>query len=90
VELAEVALDLGPKPSAQFHEETARDLLDGIVILRHTGAAYEKSESRDGLYYRYTTEPHKTRKVPLTFIPYYAWANRAATQMEVWTPVLKT
>ncbi len=90
VDLTEVALDLGQKPGAQFHEELERDLLDGIMVLRHTGAVYEKPESRDGLYYRYTTEPRKARKVQLTFIPYYAWANRAATQMQVWTPVLKS
>jgi len=24
----------------------------------------------------------------LTFIPYYAWANRDATAMQVWTPVI--
>lgn len=90
VELAEVALDLGPKPGAQFQEELERDLLDGVMVLRHTGALYEKEESRSGLYYRYTTEPRKARKVPLTFIPYYAWANRSATAMQVWTPVLKS
>ena len=88
--LTEVALDLGQKPGAQFHEEFARELLDGILVLRHTGALYEKSEPRSGLYYRYTAEPRKARKVQLTFIPYYAWANRAATQMQVWTPVLKS
>jgi DUF1680 family protein len=27
--------------------------------------------------------------VELNFIPYYAWANRAGTPMQVWTPVLK-
>jgi DUF1680 family protein len=27
--------------------------------------------------------------VALTFIPYYAWANREATPMQVWTPLLK-
>ena len=90
VELTEVALDLEQNPGAQFHEELERDLLDGIIVLHHAGAVYEKAESRSGLYYRYTTEPRKARRVQLTFIPYYAWANRAATQMQVWTPVLKT
>lgn len=90
VELTEVAFDLGQKSDEQFHEDFSRDLLDGIVVLRHTGAVYEKTKSRSGLYYRYTAEPRKARKVQLTFVPYYAWANRAATQMQVWTPVLKT
>ena len=29
----------------------------------------------------------KPGEVPLTFIPYYAWANRQATSMQVWTPL---
>ncbi len=90
VEVTEVALDLGQDAGAVFHEELALDLLDGIIVLHHTGAVYEKAESRSGLYFRYTTEPRKARKVQLTFIPYYAWANRTATQMQVWTPVLKS
>ena len=89
VALTEVAVDLTQKSSAQFSNEFDANLLGGIVVLRHNGAVYEKSESRGGLYYRYTSEPHKARRVPLTFIPYYAWANRSATQMQVWTPVLQ-
>jgi hypothetical protein len=27
--------------------------------------------------------------VELKFVPYCAWANRAATPMQVWTPILK-
>ena len=38
----------------------------------------------------HTNERRKTKRVLLTFIPYYAWANRAATPMQVWTPVLKS
>jgi DUF1680 family protein len=28
--------------------------------------------------------PTKTRPVKLALIPYYAWANRQPSQMEVW------
>src|SRR5262249_49123225 len=90
VALADVAVDLGQKPAAQFREEFESSLLGGIVVLRHTGSVYENSASRSSLYYRYSPEPRKAKKVSLTFIPYYAWANRAATPMQVWTPVLKT
>lgn len=89
VQLSEVAVDLGQKSGANFHDEFDRNLLGGIVVLRHNGAVYERAEARTGLYYRYTSEPHKARRVPLTFIPYYAWANRSATQMQVWTPALQ-
>jgi uncharacterized protein len=50
---------------------------------------YERPASTSGLYSRYSGQPVKTRQVPLTFIPYYAWANRQATAMQVWTPLSK-
>jgi len=37
----------------------------------------------------YSAAPAKGSQIPLTFIPYYAWANRAPTAMMVWTPVMK-
>lgn len=89
VALTDVALDPGQKSGTQFHEEFDGNLLGGVVVLRHDGAVYEKSATRSALYHRYTPEPQKARRVPLTFIPYYAWANRNATPMQVWTPVLK-
>lgn len=89
VALTDVAVDLGQKPGSAFHEEFESSLLGGIVVLRHAGGVYEKSASRSGLYYRYSSEAPKARKATLTFIPYYAWSNRAATPMQVWTPVLK-
>ncbi len=89
VALSDVAVDLGHKSPALFESEFRGDLLGGIVVLRHTGAAYEKTNSRDALYSRYEGAPLKSRRVPLTFIPYYAWANRAAAAMQVWTPLLK-
>jgi DUF1680 family protein len=54
-----------------------------MVVLHHLGALYERGSSDRGLYTRYSREL-KTKKVPLTFIPYYAWANRQATAMQVW------
>ena len=89
VALSDLAVDLGQKPEARFRTELKSDLLGGVVVLQHTGAAYEKTASQDALYSRYTGAALKSRRVPLTFIPYYAWANRAATPMQVWTPLLK-
>jgi uncharacterized protein len=87
VPLRDVALNLGPKSSAQFQEEFRNDLLDGIILLRHAGTAYGESAEQSRLYFPYSSEPRKSRSVSLTFIPYYAWANRTATPMQVWTPV---
>jgi uncharacterized protein len=71
-------------------ESYEKDLLDGVVVLRCEGAAIKTSEARRGLYFPASAEAGKATKVPLAFIPYYAWANRALTPMQVWTPVLKS
>ena len=88
--LTDVAVDLPGSSPAQFHDEFKGDLLGGTVVLRSPGVVYERDRSRDALYSTYSPGPLKTRRIPLTFIPYYAWSNRQATSMEVWTPFLKT
>jgi uncharacterized protein len=87
VPLYNVSLDLRQNASSQFHDEFQKDLLGGIVLLKHLGAASERPASADKLYYRYAAGTAPARPVELRFIPYYAWANRAATPMQVWTPV---
>jgi uncharacterized protein len=89
VALYDVSLDLRRANSAEFQEEFKSDLLGGIVVLKHSGASYDKSDSSGSLYARYAPATAKVRQVELKFIPYYAWANRAATPMQVWTPVLR-
>ncbi len=83
ISLSDVALNPGRHPADQFQTEFKSDLLGGMVVLHHTGAVYERGASEKSLYSRYGKES-TTRKVPLTFIPYYAWANRQATSMQVW------
>jgi len=90
VGMSDLALDLGQKPQTQFQSEHRRDLLGGVVVLRHTGIAFDRSASRNALYSRYRGQQLQSRRVPLTFIPYYAWSNRQETSMQVWTPVLNT
>jgi len=90
VVMSDLAVDLGQKPESRFQSETKRDLLGGVVVLRHPGVAYDRAASRSALYSRYSGQPLKSRPVPLTFIPYYAWSNRQETSMQVWTPVLST
>jgi DUF1680 family protein len=90
VQLFDVSLDVRQKGASAFHEEFRRDLLGGIVVLKHAGAVSEKSGSHRTLYRAYRTEASQGRQVELGFIPYYAWANRAGTPMQVWTPVLQT
>jgi uncharacterized protein len=92
VAVSEVALTTSSKTSLQngFTESYEKDLLDGVVVLHHEGAAIERSEPHRGLYFPASAPPDKSSKVSLTFIPYYAWANRTPTPMQVWTPLLKS
>ena len=89
VSLKDVALSGGKDSSSGFEEVFEKDLLGGVLVLRHLGAAYEESADRSGLYFPHNAPPRKSRPVHLTFIPYYAWANRAQTPMQVWTPLAK-
>jgi uncharacterized protein len=89
VPLYDVSLDLRSKPSGQFSEHFEPNLLGGIVVLQHSGSVQEGSAGSGKLYYSYTNASEKTRKVELRFIPYYAWANRSSTPMQVWTPYLR-
>jgi DUF1680 family protein len=90
VVLSDVAVAPGRRPAESFQTEFKKDLLGGMVVLHHEGAAYERASSQNSLYYHYNGASLKTRKVPLTFIPYYAWANRQATSMQVWNLLLQT
>jgi uncharacterized protein len=57
------------------------------VVLKHEGAVAENSATK--LYSDYKPSQSQTHKVELQFIPYYAWANRNPTPMQVWTPYLR-
>jgi uncharacterized protein len=87
VALKDVSVQLSTNSNAPFHEEFRKDLLGGVLLLRHSGAAFGESAEHRQLYFRYSGEPRESKPVSLTFIPYYAWANRTATPMQVWIPV---
>lgn len=63
-----------------------KDLLDGVMVLEHPGSIVPTPQ-QTGLYFSAATE-QKTAHSPTTLrlIPYYAWANRAPSQMQVWIP----
>lgn len=87
--LTDAALDLSTSQT-QFHEEFEGDLLGGTMVLRSPGVVYERTQSRDALYSKFSPKPPQTKRTLLTFIPYYAWSNRQSTSMEVWTPFVRT
>jgi DUF1680 family protein len=89
VMLHDVSFDLRKSSGDQFREEFEKDLLGGVLLLKHPGAANTASAAAKGLYRRYSSEVSSTREIELKLIPYYAWANREETAMQVWTPVLR-
>jgi DUF1680 family protein len=58
------------------------DLLGGVYVLEHEGSL-AKDEAL-GLYTPAGAVRVEERPAPLKLIPYYAWANRAPSAMQVW------
>jgi hypothetical protein len=83
----DVALSASAGPNWGFTSEFRPDILDGIVLLKHQGKVPAKPLSEEPLYRTMeNTAPSEGKEVNLTFIPYYAWANRIPGAMEVWIP----
>lgn len=77
-QLFQLSLPASSKLSSAFD----KDLLGGMQVITGTGERYESKHWQDELYRRdavWTTE-----ETELTFIPYFAWANREPGEMSVW------
>jgi DUF1680 family protein len=75
------AAKLDGATSAHFEPE----LLDGVLVLEHAGSVSHNAER--SLYFS-SSETEKTSETATTLrlVPYYAWANRAPSAMQVWIP----
>ena len=83
----DVALTAASGPNWGFTSQFRPEILDGIVMLEHKGRAPAKPQSEEPLYRSLERTPQSEgREINLTFIPYYAWANRIMGPMEVWIP----
>jgi hypothetical protein len=83
--------DIFMKPSSAFTADYRKDLLGGIVELKVSGLAAERSVGDEPLYQAYAVGANRPKRaVNLTFVPYYSIANREATPMEVWVPVSRS
>ena len=70
-----------------FVSEFRADLLGGVLVLKHHGSVVDQPFSGEPLYQALRDQIERPGKgVALTFIPYYAWANRGPSKMEVWVP----
>ena len=88
--LADVSIRTGSKGSGGFSESFEKDLLGGVIVLRHEGAVSKTAAGRSSLYFSADAPASASTKVELKFVPYYAWANRRPTPMLVWTPLIKS
>lgn len=77
-------------PYFDFSESFEKDLLGGVLVLKHEGAVSKASGARSSLYFSANAPASSSSKVELKFIPYYAWANRRPTPMQVWTPLQRS
>ena len=66
--------------NADFKYEFDYSLLNGVGIITATGKRV-KPASKTALYF---VERPSVTDAKLTFIPYYAWANRGENEMQVW------
>ncbi|MGA2586212.1 MAG: glycoside hydrolase family 127 protein [Candidatus Aminicenantales bacterium] len=73
-------LNLALSDRAVFRAEFRPDLLNGVVVLR--GKARTENPSEGG-------KISLPKERDFLAIPYYAWANRGAGEMEVWFPRIK-
>jgi DUF1680 family protein len=72
---------------SSFASDFQPDLLGGILVLKHRGTVVDHPFSGEPLYRAFGEHVERPGTVvSLTFIPYYAWANREPSRMEVWVP----
>ena len=65
------------------------NLLGGVVTLEHPGA-FTPAPKSETLYETGQPAAQSASSTALTLIPYYAWANREDSSMQVWIPYLRT
>jgi hypothetical protein len=84
VDLRDVALPAGARLDARRES----GLLGGVVVVRGDAVETPPAAWDPQLYAAAETLPAagapERRPVPLVAVPYYAWANRAPGQMQVW------
>ncbi len=87
LDLRDVALPRDAHLSATYRE----DLLQGVVTISGQGRAIPTDSAWKQRLYRVARPDREKQReqrspiaVPLSFIPYYAWANRQPGQMQVW------
>jgi DUF1680 family protein len=84
-----------PFPSPKSYSEldgfwgSGQKLLDGVMVLEHQGS-HEDAPPSTALYYAADAQEPEASTATLKLIPYYAWANREPSEMQVWIPYIRT
>lgn len=72
-------------PGAPVRARFDSSLLGGVVVLEADGVReVPETHGPDNVDGLYTTRAPESERTRLSFIPYYAWANRGAGEMIVW------
>jgi hypothetical protein len=66
---------------AKLRATHKRDLLGGVTVIQGRASREKASAKGSDLY---AGAPRKTKSVPVTAVPYYAWCNREPGEMLVW------
>jgi DUF1680 family protein len=61
------------------------NLLQGVTVLKGTASSRPIGDWNGKLYRGFSQS--NAIPIPMTFIPYYAWANRGESEMSVWLPL---
>ncbi len=82
--------DIFIRPGTTGTTEFRKDLLGGVAIVKFPALVAERPLGEEPLYEVVGAGFAKQKRpVTLTFIPYYAWANREQSAMEVWVPTIR-
>jgi len=78
--------DLEIDATAPLESAWTPDRLEGVAIVRGAGWEVDARSWTNRLYRPVGGPPAARRRVVLTAVPYYAWANREPGAMRVWIP----
>ncbi|MBM4023915.1 MAG: glycoside hydrolase family 127 protein [Planctomycetes bacterium] len=86
VDVFDTFFKLSADPAKDFTAEFRKDLLGGVVVLRHRGLSATRPASGLSLYEPVQSFDYKGGKpADLVLIPYYTFLNRGPAAMQVWT-----
>lgn len=81
---------LSIQPDAHLQTRWRSDLLGGMMSVETTGIVSDFENWGKQLYRPLSQTHFSQRALPLTAVPYFAWANRGVGAMRVWLPLVNS